>query len=125
MAATLEAAPPDAPSPDEQPRAHRGRVRPVEHRPMPPDAALSWVITVLITALAGVVRLWGIGFPDAKQFDEVYYATEGGEILRNGGYENNPGYMFIVHPPLGKWLVAGGITVFGDNSVGWRVPAAI
>ena len=125
MAATLEAAPPDAPSPDEQPRTHRGRVRPVEHRPMPPDAALSWVITVLITAVAGVVRLWGIGFPDAKQFDEVYYATEGGEILRNGGYENNPGYMFIVHPPLGKWLVAGGITVFGDNSVGWRVPAAI
>jgi hypothetical protein len=92
---------------------------------MPPDAALSWVITVLITAMAGVVRLWGIGFPDAKQFDEVYYATEGGEILHNGGYENNPGYMFIVHPPLGKWLVAGGITVFGDNSVGWRVPAAI
>ncbi len=123
MAATLEAAP-DAPT-DEEPRTHRGRIRPVEHRPMPADAALSWVITIVITALAGVVRLWGIGFPGAKQFDEVYYATEGGEILRNGGYENNPGYMFIVHPPLGKWLVAAGITVFGDNSVGWRVPAAI
>ena len=126
MAATLEAAPPDAASGDgEEPRTHRGRIRPVERRPMPADAALSWVITVLITAVAGIVRLWGIGFPDAKQFDEVYYATEGGEILHNGGYENNPGYMFIVHPPLGKWLVAAGITVFGDNSVGWRVPAAI
>ena len=125
MAATLEAAPPDATSPDEEPRTHRGRIRPVEHRPMPADAALSWVITIVITAVAGVVRLWGIGFPGAKQFDEVYYATEGGEILHNGGYENNPGYMFIVHPPFGKWLVAAGITVFGDNSVGWRVPAAI
>jgi dolichyl-phosphate-mannose--protein O-mannosyl transferase len=92
---------------------------------MPADEALSWVATGLITLIAALVRLWGIGFPQAKQFDEVYYATEGGEILRNGGFENNPGYMFVVHPPLGKWLVAAGISVFGDNSVGWRVPSAI
>lgn len=125
MAATLEAAPPDASTEAAPTRRHRGRVRPPEHRPMPADTGLSWLATAVITLLAGVVRFWGIGFPDAKQFDEVYYATEGGEILHNGGYENNPGYMFIVHPPLGKWLVAGGISVFGDNSVGWRVPAAI
>jgi dolichyl-phosphate-mannose-protein mannosyltransferase len=126
MAATLEAAPPDAAGPEDvEPRSHRGRVRPVEHRALPDDAAMSWIITVLITLVAGTVRLWGIGFPGAKQFDEVYYATEGAEILRNGGFENNPGYMFIVHPPLGKWLVAAGIAVFGDDSVGWRVPAAV
>jgi dolichyl-phosphate-mannose-protein mannosyltransferase len=124
MAATLEAAPPDAPSVDDQPRRHRGRVRPPEHRPMPADRAVSWIATALITILAATVRLWGIGFPQGKQFDEVYYATEGAEMLRNG-YENNPGYMFIVHPPLGKWLVAAGIAVFGDNSIGWRVPSAI
>ena len=74
MAATLEAAPPDAPGPVEVPITHRGRVRPAEHRPMPADPVLSWVITVLITVVAGTVRLWGIGFPPAKQFDEVYYA---------------------------------------------------
>ena len=124
MAATLEAAPPDASSDPEPPGRHRGRVRAPEHRPMPADRVLSWVATVLVTLLAAVVRLWGIGFPEAKQFDEVYYATEGAEMLRQG-YENNPGYMFIVHPPLGKWLVAAGIAVFGDDSVGWRVPAAI
>ena len=38
-------------------------------------------------------------------FDEVYYATEAQEMLRYG-YEDNRGYMFIVHPPLGKWLIA-------------------
>jgi dolichyl-phosphate-mannose-protein mannosyltransferase len=28
---------------------------------------------------------------------------------------------FIVHPPVGKWLIAGGEAVFGMNSLGWRV----
>jgi dolichyl-phosphate-mannose-protein mannosyltransferase len=125
MATTLEAAPADAPSQVEPPRRRRGRVRPPEHRPMPADRALSWVVTAVITALAAIVRFWGIGFPSGKQFDEVYYATEGAELLHNGGYENNPGYMFIVHPPLGKWLVAAGIAVFGNGPVGWRVPAAV
>ena len=91
---------------------------------MPADRALSWVATAVVTLVAATIRLWGIGFPEAKQFDEVYYATEGTEMLRNG-YENNPGYMFIVHPPLGKWLVAAGIRLFGDDAVGWRVPSAI
>ena len=42
---------------------------------------------------------------DKDDFDEVYYATEAQELLRYG-YEDNRGYMFIVHPPLGKWLIA-------------------
>ena len=92
--------------------------------PMPGDRVLSWVYAGIVALLAAVLRLWGIGFPPEKVFDELYYATEGGEVLRQG-YENNPGYMFIVHPPLGKWLVAGGIAVFGESSVGWRVPAAV
>jgi dolichyl-phosphate-mannose-protein mannosyltransferase len=92
--------------------------------PLPGDRALSWVATGFVTAVAALVRLWGIAFPPAMQFDEIYYATEGAEMLRQG-YENNPGYMFIVHPPLGKWLIAGGIALFGDEPVGWRVPAAV
>jgi len=91
---------------------------------MPDDRALSWVATGAVTAVAALLRLWGIGFPPAMQFDEIYYATNAAEMLRQG-YENNPGYMFVVHPPLGKWLIAAGIAVFGDRPVGWRVPAAI
>jgi dolichyl-phosphate-mannose--protein O-mannosyl transferase len=69
-------------------------------------------------------------------FDEVYYATEAQELLRYG-YEDNRGYMFIVHPPLGKWLIAatewvqGAITghhsstAYLENSLGWRVAPAL
>jgi dolichyl-phosphate-mannose--protein O-mannosyl transferase len=41
------------------------------------------------------------------------------------GYEDNRSYMFIVHPPLGKWLIAGGEWIFGDNSFGWRFGPAV
>src|SRR2546430_13133261 len=84
--------------------------------PMPTDRWLSWLYAGAVTLLAAVLRLWSVGFPPEKVFDELYYATEGGEVLRQG-YENNPSYMFIVHPPLGKWLIAAGIEVFGANSV--------
>jgi len=124
MAATLEAPALDAPRAAEEPERPGTTPRLARLSPMPPDRALSWVATGILTLIAAVIRLWGIGFPPGKQFDEVYYATEGAEMLRQG-YENNPGYMFIVHPPLGKWLVAAGIKVFGDEPVGWRVPAAV
>ena len=125
MATTLEAPSPAAPGePAEPPESRRGPVPRLVHPPMPADRVLSWVATAVVTALAAAVRLWGIGFPPGKQFDELYYATEGAEMLRQG-YENNPGYMFIVHPPLGKWLVATGVALFGDQPVGWRVPSAI
>ena len=125
MAATLEAPPRDASGdPAEPVVSRRAPLRRLVHPPMPADALVSWVATLLVTGLAAVVRLWGVGFPPGKQFDELYYATEGAEMLRQG-YENNPGYMFIVHPPLGKWLVAIGVALFGDDPVGWRVPSAI
>ena len=101
-------------------------------RPLPPglqtwrpDSNLSsWAWTLAITVIAGVIRFWALGFPPGKSFDEVYYATEGQEMLRYG-YEDNPGYMFIVHPPLGKWLIALGSAMFGNNSFGWRVIPAL
>ncbi len=101
---------------------------------LPADPALSWVATLLVTAVAALVRLWGIGFPDRATygyvFDETYYAPEAREQLRNGGYENNPGYMFIVHPPLGKWFMAAGEWLFTDHlhwppEYGYRIPSAI
>ena len=32
---------------------------------------------------------------------------------------------FVVHPPIGKWCIALGIRLFGDNEFGWRITAAI
>ena len=31
---------------------------------------------------------------------------------------------FIVHPPVGKWMIAAGIQIFGDNPTGWRIATA-
>jgi hypothetical protein len=31
----------------------------------------------------------------------------------------------VVHPPVGKWCIALGIKIFGDNEFGWRITAAI
>jgi dolichyl-phosphate-mannose--protein O-mannosyl transferase len=114
---------PEPPSPDEPPGRPASRLARLRV-PMPADPLGSWLVTLVITLVAGLIRFWGVGFPNEKVFDETYYATEGGEILRQG-YENNLGYMFIVHPPLGKWLIAAGIRVFGDDTIGWRVPAAL
>ena len=68
-------------------------------------AAAAGLGPLLVTALAAGTRFWALGFPPGKSFDEVYYATEAQEMLRYG-YEDNRDYMFIVHPPLGKWLIA-------------------
>jgi len=88
------------------------------------DTARGWVTTLVVTAIAGVLRLWGVGWPREKIFDEVYYPANAAEILRQG-YENSPGRLYVVHPPLGKWCIAIGIKIFGNNSYGWRVPTAI
>ncbi len=31
---------------------------------------------------------------------------------------------FVVHPPIGKWCIALGIKIFGDNPFGWRIAVA-
>ena len=38
--------------------------------------------------------------------------------------ENNAG-DYVVHPPLGKWCIALGEWIFGYNSFGWRISAAV
>jgi membrane-associated phospholipid phosphatase len=89
-----------------------------------PHPWVDWLVTALVTLLAAVTRFWAVGYPHGKSFDEVYYATEAQELLRYG-YEDNRGYMFIVHPPLGKWLIAVTSQLWGDSSVGWRIAPAV
>ena len=141
MTATLEApagpAGPD-PSPSAPPVAAR-RTPPALAPWTDPHPVLGWLMTLGVAVLAGLTRFWSLGFPPGTNavpkggmnFDEVYYAVEAQEILRYG-YEDNRGYMFIVHPPLGKWLIAGSEWLFGGNSndyltnsLGWRVAPAV
>jgi dolichyl-phosphate-mannose-protein mannosyltransferase len=89
-----------------------------------PHRVLGWVLTAVLALIAIGTRFWALGFPSGTAFDEVYYAPEAREILRYG-YEDNRGYMYVVHPPLGKWLIAVGEWLFGDNSFGWRFASAV
>jgi len=97
---------------------------------------MSWAAAALVVAIAAALRFFRLGFPTGKVFDEVYYASEGAELLRYGvewrphtntyGYSMGPGNAdFVVHPPLGKWLIGVGIKIFGDNAFGWRFMVAL
>ena len=86
-----------------------------------------WAIALGFGALGLVLRFWNLGFPKGKFFDEVYYATNAHSLLANGVELNSKtsAAEFIVHPPLGKWLIAIGIKIFGYNEFGWRSAAAL
>jgi dolichyl-phosphate-mannose--protein O-mannosyl transferase len=82
-------------------------------------------ITV-ITAFALFLRLWKLNQPKGYIFDEVYYAKNANSIINHGVELNSTNQAeFIVHPPLGKWLIGIGIKFFGNNEFGWRISAAI
>ena len=105
---------------------------------MPTDRITGWLVTLLITATAFILRVVNLDYPNKLVFDETYYAKDAYSLLKFG-YERNwpsdanasvvagtPDVMqttpaFIVHPPAGKWLIAAGEAIFGMNSFGWRV----
>ncbi|MBA3523725.1 MAG: phospholipid carrier-dependent glycosyltransferase [Geodermatophilaceae bacterium] len=91
---------------------------------MPADRWVSWWLIGGLGLVAFVLRLVRIAYPSDLIFDEAYYPPEALEILQ-AGYEYNRGYTFIVHPPLGKWFIAGGEWLFGYDSLGWRFPSAV
>lgn len=140
VTATLEA-PANAAEPDDVEIPRPARPVPPQlaawHDPHP---AIGWLITLGVLALGAFTRFYALGFPPGRNvipkngmnFDEVYYAVEAQELLRYG-YEDNRGYMFIVHPPLGKWLIALSERLVGGNdtsqyltnSLGWRIAPAL
>ena len=80
----------------------------------------------IITAFALLLRLWRLNQPKGYIFDEVYYAKNANSLIKHGVELNSTNQAeFIVHPPLGKWLIGIGIKVFGNNEFGWRISAAL
>lgn len=102
-----------------------------------------WGGPLAITLLAAILRLWNLGNPHALVFDETYYVKDAYALLQHGYETNwasnaNPGFEsgdmsgmktdgeFVVHPPLGKWMIALGIQLFGvQNAFGWRITTAL
>ncbi|MHC2186439.1 dolichyl-phosphate-mannose-protein mannosyltransferase [Rathayibacter agropyri] len=102
-----------------------------------------WGLPLLVIALAAVLRLWNLGSPRALVFDETFYVKDAW-TLWNLGFEggwpekSDSGFMagdvntftgapsFVVHPPLGKWIIGLGLGAIGaDDSVGWRISTAV
>ncbi|MGH2735365.1 MAG: phospholipid carrier-dependent glycosyltransferase [Actinomycetota bacterium] len=84
------------------------------------------VALVALTAVSGVIRLVGLGFPSDIMFDETYYAKDACWYAEaSSSVCGIEGEQTGVHPPLGKWLLAAGIRIFGYDSFGWRVGAAV
>ena len=80
----------------------------------------------IIIGFALTLRLWRLDLPKGYIFDEVYYAKDAASLITHGVELNEDGMAeFVVHPPLGKWLIGIGIKLFGNNEFGWRVIAAV
>ncbi len=83
-------------------------------------------IAPLLIALASfVLRLMNLGSTKGYIFDEVYYVDGARDLLKYGVEVTGTNPEFIVHPPVGKWLIAVGIAIFGDNEFGWRFATAL
>jgi dolichyl-phosphate-mannose-protein mannosyltransferase len=97
-----------------------------------------WVAILAVTAIAAVIRIWGISNPPTLVFDENYYAKAA--CIFVGGSDqvckiDSPNERLFreqewdvgsfVHPPLGKWTIALGIKAFGMDPFGWRIGSAV
>ena len=78
-----------------------------------------------IALFALVLRLLNLGTPKGFIFDEVYYVDGARDYLAHGVEVTGSEPEFVVHPPVGKWLIALGIKIFGDNEFGWRFMGAL
>lgn len=78
-----------------------------------------------ILAITALLRFWRLDQPGDLVFDEIYYVDGARDYLSVGVEIDGRDGEFVVHPPFGKWLIAVGIRLFGDNSFGWRFSSAL
>jgi dolichyl-phosphate-mannose-protein mannosyltransferase len=119
-----------------------------EPRPLwqaiPGSRLLGWLGPLLVSTFGFLLRYHRLAVPGKAAFDEVYYSCDA-QMLMRYGYEHahmkdnvcvvdptTPGAGFVVHPPLGKWLIGLGEQVYGFNpnggaraAFGWRIAACI
>ena len=109
-------------------------------------AASRWfypISTLLITALGALLRFGNLANPQLLVFDETYYVKDAYTLGLFGHEKQWPdganavfesgdvsGYLqdgaYVVHPPVGKWIIWLGMQLFGaDSSFGWRFSVAL
>lgn len=109
----------------------------------PRERLWGWVLPLLVTAFAGLLRFWDLARPHALVFDETYYVRNAWTMLATGIEMRWPDGSdvdfvagrvdvytstgdYVVHPSVGKWMIAVGEQLFGvQSSFGWRFSAAL
>lgn len=110
------------------------------------DRLLGWLVPGVIALLGGILRFLHLGRPHALVMDETYYVKDGWSLIRFGVelttrlenpeadklwitgdtdvYSDTGSY--VVHPPVGKWLIGAGEWLLGPQSAyGWRLAVAV
>ena len=87
----------------------------------------SWLAALLVTVIGGILRIVNVDRPKGYIFDEVYYPTDAADLLIHAVEwdEKTNGPAYVVHPPLGKWMIALGEWIFGNDELGWRIVGAV
>ncbi|WP_068402526.1 dolichyl-phosphate-mannose--protein mannosyltransferase [Kribbia dieselivorans] len=114
----------------------------------PTDALWGWLGPLFFAVVGGILRFWQLGRPHQLVFDETYYVKQGVSMLEWGvemrwkaeGEKVDPTFTtgvpldvfnpnegdMVVHPPVGKWIIAFGEWLFGTtSSFGWRFSVAV
>lgn len=96
------------------------------------------IAVIAVMLLAGVLRLWNVSEPKEMIFDETYYARDAcWYVIASATQCERAADAPEVHPPLGKWMIGVGISLFGyecpepkvcrgsSTSFAWRIIPAL
>jgi dolichyl-phosphate-mannose-protein mannosyltransferase len=72
------------------------------------------LVSIFAVALGVSARIYHLGFPSKILWDEKYFPVMANKYLHGA-------YQFDLHPPLGKFIIAVGISLFGNDAIGWRI----
>jgi dolichyl-phosphate-mannose-protein mannosyltransferase len=94
--------------------------------------SLAFYVLAALTSASVVVGVWAriyhIGFPSNKIWDEIYFPTIAYQYIQSlpfTGLHPPAQYNFDLHPPLGKFILAISIAIFGNTPLGWRLMPSI
>ena len=112
------------------------------------DRVLGWAGPLVAATVGGILRFWDLGRPHQLVFDETYYVKQAWSMLLYGvemrntdnyGTEIDKAFThgtldvfnpdvgdMAVHGPVGKWVIAAGMSLLGpESSVGWRLSMCV
>ncbi|GCD91515.1 phospholipid carrier-dependent glycosyltransferase [Nocardioides sp. LS1] len=107
------------------------------------DPVVGWASAIAVMLFSFFLRVWHLGSPHEFEFDETYYAKDAWSLAHFGYVRDyqpdanaqildghtmdqwKDGPSMIVHPEVGKWLIAMGEKAFGMDPFGWRIAAAV